>query len=270
MRALEGKRVVLTGSRKIEEITALIEKQGGISVQRPIQETKKCSVQELEPNVRRVIEDGTDWAVFTTGIGSAVLFDAAEQLNLQQAFIEALIKARIAVRGYKTTQIMKKYGIEPAVIDDDGTNDGLLRALEPFSFDQQNIYLQLHGEPVPKLVQWFEERNADVFQVLPYQTVVPDLNVVYQLIEEIINGTVDVVAFTASPQVRVLFKTAEKLAVLPQMIEAFQEKVVAAAVGKVTGSELTERGVQRVIVPEHERMGAMIVAIAAHYKKINV
>ncbi|MDP4107042.1 MAG: uroporphyrinogen-III synthase, partial [Bacillota bacterium] len=46
--------------------------------------------------------------------------------------------------------------------------------------------------------------------------------------------------------------------------------VTAAAVGKVTAEALKEEGVERIITPEIERMGAMIIELSNYYRKKNV
>lgn len=263
---LNGKRIAVTGSRKSEEISALIRKKGGEPVIRAIQETIKCPVSELEADLRSFVEKGTDWAVFTTGIGTDALLEAAEKIGIFESFMNVLKEAKIAVRGYKTKAALKKMGIQPDALDEDGTNDGLLRVLEGISFHNQRVFLQLHGEPVPKLVNWFEKHGAMLHEILPYRTIVPNPETVEQLLDEIIENKLDAVAFTAAPQVKVLFQLAEQKGALEKLIEAFQHNVAAAAVGKVTAGELKERGVQRVIVPELERMGAMIVALDEYYQ----
>lgn len=266
MQGLANKRVALTGSRKLDEISAMIEKKGGTTIKRPIQETIKCPFSEMEQDIKQFVENGSDWVVLTTGIGTSVLIEAAEHFHLKNPFIQQLKQSKIAVRGYKTLNVLKKHGVEPVAIDDDGTNEGLIRALEPHSFLNERIFIQLHGEPVPRLTNFFLSQKAEIQEVLPYKTVVPNPDVVVQLVNEIISREVDAVAFTASPQVRVLFQMAEQKGVLAQLIDAFNNNVVALAVGKVTGSELSERGIQRIVMPEHERMGAMIVELDRYYK----
>ena len=41
--------------------------------------------------------------------------------------------------------------------------------------------------------------------------------------------------------------------------------VLAVAVGKVTAEALYEEGVNRVLFPEEERMGSMVVAMSRHF-----
>ncbi|MEJ9279417.1 uroporphyrinogen-III synthase [Ureibacillus thermosphaericus] len=263
---LHGKRIAITGSRKSEEISTLIRKKGGEPVIRAIQETIKCSPSALEAGLRSIVEKGTDWAVFTTGIGTNALLEAAEKIGILDSFINVLKEAKIAARGYKTKAALKQIGIQPDAADDDGTNDGLLRAIEGFSFKDKHVFLQLHGEPVPKLSEWFEKHGAILHEILPYRSIVPNPETVEQLLDEIIENKLNAVAFTAAPQVRVLFKLAEKKGATSDLIEAFQQNVLAAAVGKVTAGELKEYGVQRIVAPELERMGAMIVALDEYFQ----
>lgn len=42
------------------------------------------------------------------------------------------------------------------------------------------------------------------------------------------------------------------------------------AVGKVTAEAIKEEGIERIIVPEHERMGAMIIELSRYYSNENV
>lgn len=259
-------RIAITGSRKSEEISTLIRKKGGEPVIRAIQETVKVAVSTLQEDLYKVVNNGIDWAVFTTGIGTTALFEAAEELGVLKQYLQVLQKAKIAVRGYKTVAALKKHDVNPDVVDDDGTNDGLLRALEGSEFENQQVLLQLHGEPIPKLSEWFKHRNGMVHEILPYKTIVANRETVEQLLNEIVEKKLDAVAFTAAPQVRVLFRLAEKRGSLSKLVEAFQQEVVAAAVGKVTAGELREQGVHRLVVPQLERMGAMIVALDEYVK----
>lgn len=52
---MQGKRIVLCASRKLEEMTALIEKQGGIAIVRPAQGTVFAKDEALIDEIRDVI-----------------------------------------------------------------------------------------------------------------------------------------------------------------------------------------------------------------------
>ncbi|UOF92586.1 uroporphyrinogen-III synthase [Fodinisporobacter ferrooxydans] len=267
MLSLEGKRVVLTGSRKTADLSVIVEKFRGIPVLRPTQTTVAVNDHEVEREVVAFIERATDWVILTTGVGGEILCQAAERLGIQEDFILKLRTSRIAARGYKTVRFLKTLEIEPTVRDDDGTTAGLLRALEHFDLKGKKISLQLYGDHAPRLVQWLKAQNAEIYEILPYKHIAPELSIVETLISEILQGEVDAVTFTSTPQVRFLMEYARKKAVSQQIVAAFQGDIVAVAVGKVTAEALKEEGIDRVITPKEERMGSMIAALARYYEE---
>jgi uroporphyrinogen-III synthase len=263
---LNNKRIAITGSRKMDEMSTMVKKKGGIPLDRPLQETVKCTPEEIKADIEMFVQQGAEWSIFTTGIGTTVLFDAAESLGLLEKFKKAVSQSRIASRGYKTVQALKKQGFEPEVIDGDGTNAGLMNALREQDLNEKKIFLQLHGEPVPALENWLNEKGGSLAYVLPYKTTVPNPGVVTQLVDELIAGEVEAVLFTASPQVRVLFQEAERRGLSAQLTKVFNQHTVAGSVGKVTTGTLNEHGVTCVVAPEHERMGALVVAVDEYFK----
>lgn len=126
--------------------------------------------------------------------------------------------------------------------------------------------VQLHGENAPSLLQFLEEKGADVVPLLPYRHVAPDRETVALLCSEIINREVDAVCFTTVVQVRSLFHFAKENGYAEKIVQSFQDSVLAAAVGKVTAEALREEGVERLLAPDLERMGAMIVELARFYE----
>lgn len=263
---LHGKRIAVTGSRKMSEMCVMVEKKGGTAFERPLQETVKCTPEEMKNDIEAVIQNGTDWSIFTTGIGTSTVFEAAESLGLLDSFTQAVRASSVASRGYKTVQALKKYGLQPDVIDGDGTNAGLIHALAPIELTGKKVFLQLHGERVPTLENSLTQTGSSLSTVLPYKTMVPQPEIVSKLVNELIAGEMDAVLFTATPQVRVLFQEAEARGLSRQLASVFNETAAAGSVGKVTTSTLKEYGVERVIAPELERMGALVVAIDEFYK----
>ncbi|WCK56618.1 uroporphyrinogen-III synthase [Aneurinibacillus sp. Ricciae_BoGa-3] len=262
---LTGKRIVIAGTRKTDEISTLIEKQGGTPILRPLQGTVFLAEQEIEPDLRGFVENGADWVIFTTGTGFETLLDMAEKLGVRALFEERIRQAKAAARGYKTHSALKKLGILPVAVDDDGTTRGLIRALESFDFEGKRVMIQLHGETAPVLIRFFEERGANVTLLLPYQHVAPDTKAVETLCRELMDSLVDAVCFTTAAQVRFLFEFASQQGYATKLKSAFDHSVLAVAVGKITREALEEEGIQRVLAPELERMGAMIVELSRYY-----
>ncbi|PLT29489.1 uroporphyrinogen-III synthase [Peribacillus deserti] len=267
-KGLKGKRVGIGSSRKTEEISALIEKQGGTAVVRSLQGTVFLAEKEVEPELEALVREGADWIVFTTGIGIDTLVNISEKLKMKDAFFSRLQEAKIAARGYKSFAVLKKAGITPDAVDDDGTTRGLIRSLKDEDFSGKKVVIQLHGDPAPALITFFKDKGAHVSTILPYRHILPDQGSVEKICTEIIEQQMDAFCFTTAVQVRSLFTHAKELSLTDDLLDAFKGYVLAAAVGKVTAEALYEEGVRNYIVPEHERMGAMIIELARYYENV--
>ncbi|MFX3623461.1 MAG: uroporphyrinogen-III synthase [Ectobacillus sp.] len=263
---LKGKKIAIAGSRKTDEMCALIEKQGGVAVVRPLQGTVFLAEQEVEPGLKKFSRESADWAIFTTGIGVETLLDLAEKVGIRDEFLAAARQAKVASRGYKTYAALKKLDIQPTATDDDGTTRGLIRSLQFFNFSGQRVMVQLHGETAPALIQFLENNGAAVLQLLPYQHIPPESDTVETLCQELITNQLDAVCFTTAIQVRSLFDFAKKQGYLDDILRAFNEDILAAAVGKITAEALEEEGVKRIVSPKNERMGAMVVELSRYYE----
>lgn len=213
-----------------------------------------------------LIENGTDWAIFTTGTGLEALLQQAERMGIYDRLLETMRQSNVGARGYKTFAMLKQLGIQPMVMDDDGTTGGLIRALQAYDFAGQSVTIQLHGEPMPLLVTFFERKDASVRTILPYKHVAPDRDISDELCREIIEGSVDAVCFTTAVQVRYFYQYVKSNGIYLEINESFRNRVLAVAVGRVTAEALEEEGVSRILVPENERMGAMVVELAYLYQ----
>ncbi|CAH8717931.1 uroporphyrinogen-III synthase [Paenibacillus thiaminolyticus] len=269
MAKLEGKTIVITGPRKAEEMSALVRKQGGTPWVRPMQGTMLEGFERLEAEVDRLLEAPVSLAVWTTGMGLDRLVEAAREAGKEEAFLRKMTEMKHAARGYKTVNALKRIGIAPAVRDDDGSTAGLLRSLDASGTGLAGrlVSLQLHGDPAPALVQYFKQAGADTMELMPYRHTPPPEDVLRQLAGELLAGEVDAVAMTSAPQARFLFDYAKRNGLTERLLEVFANRTWMAAVGKVTAAAIAEAGVQRIMIPEEERMGALIVELSKHFGK---
>jgi len=265
MARLEGKTIAVTGPRKAEEFERMIAKFGGSALVRPAQGTVFLDDTQVGEQLAALTEAPADWLVLTTGVGTEALLDTAGRLGLEERFLGAMRRMQIAARGYKTINALRKLGFTPDVRDDDGTTAGLLRAMSGVDLAGRRVALQLYGDPAPRLTEALKARGAETVELLPYRHIPPESGVVERLIEEIVTGRVDAVAFTSTVQVRYVMERAAALGQTAAVLAAFAGPVLAAAVGKLTAEALREEGAARVLVPEEERMGSMVVALSRYY-----
>ncbi|WP_135557174.1 uroporphyrinogen-III synthase [Paenibacillus cymbidii] len=265
MTRLEGKIIAVTGPRKADDLGRMIGKFGGTALMRPAQGVAYLDDTSIERQLCSLIERPADWIVLTTGAGADALMQAAAKFGLADPFLGALRRMNIAARGYKTANALRTFGLSPAARDDDGTTAGLLRALAPHELRGARVALQLYGDPAPRLTGTLAARGALCEELLPYRHIPPEDDVTHALIDEIVSAAVDAVAFTSTIQVRYVMGSAARFGKLEAVQAAFAERVLAVAVGKVTAESLREEGVVRVLFPEEERMGSMVVAMGKYF-----
>ncbi|KIL14003.1 MULTISPECIES: uroporphyrinogen-III synthase [Bacillus] len=266
-KGLAGKTIAICGTRKTEEMRTLVEKQGGQAVIRSLQGTVFLAKEELKPGIETFVKKGVDWVILTTGIGTDTLIESAEELHLGEEFMHILSNAQIASRGYKTYTALKKRGIQPDVSDEDGTVRDLILKLDGKEFQGKRVMVQLHGENAPALMKFLHDKGADVLPLLPYQHTPPEPEAAETLLQEMKDGKVQAVCFTTAVQVHAFFTLAAKWGRKEELQALFEQHVLAVAVGKVTAEALKEEGIDRILAPSLERMGAMIMELSQYMKK---
>lgn len=267
MNGLSGKKVVLTGTRRIEEMTKLVENFGGEAVIRSLQGRDVADPEHLRLELDKLLGTPWDWLIFTTGIGVEWLHRAARTADAEEAFFAKLRTTKVAARGYKTVKYLKSLDVQPMIRDDDGTTASLIQALETHGLEGASVLLQLFGDDAPDLVAALATRAGHVETVQPYAHVPPNPTDVESLLNEIQTATVDAVAFTSAQQVTYLVEFARRVNRWDGIAQRFNlGHPIAAAVGKVTAAALIDAGVEQVVVPAPECMGALIVALTNHFE----
>jgi uroporphyrinogen-III synthase len=266
MSKLNGRTIALLGARKTEELSKIVHNLGGVPLVRPAQGTVFLDDSHLEEDVTHLLAGEFDWIILTTGVGTELLYKTAVKMEAGDRFIEALKMMKIAARGYKTVNMLKKFGLQPAVRDDDGSTAGLVRNLEGHLNGGSKAALQLHGDPAPLLMNWLDEQKVEHKEILPYEHIAPETKTMYLLIQEILDGKIDSVVFTSAPQPRNLMKFAREQGVENKIIDRFESDVIALAVGKVTAQVVLDEGITRVIYPEDQRMGSAMVELVKFYQ----
>jgi uroporphyrinogen-III synthase len=87
---------------------------------------------------------------------------------------------------------------------------------------------------------------------------------VHEAIVEIVSGRIDAALFTTQVQVRHVFDVAERHELVPALLHALREQVIVGAVGPTSAAALRERGIEPDVVPEHPKMGHLVVALTRH------
>jgi uroporphyrinogen-III synthase len=125
------------------------------------------------------------------------------------------------------------------------------------------IAVQLHGEPLPDVVEALGVAGAEVVEVPVYRWMPPaDIGPLDRLIDSVLAGGVDVMTFTSAPAAASLLARAKDRGVQGELLAALRGPVVAVCVGPVTAAPLEAVDVPTV-QPQRSRLGAMVRALEA-------
>ncbi|MGY2085717.1 uroporphyrinogen-III synthase [Blastococcus sp. SYSU DS0539] len=113
------------------------------------------------------------------------------------------------------------------------------------------------------MVSALRDAGADVLTVPVYRWVLPeDVAPVRRLIGAIATGGVDAVTFTSAPAAASLLQVAGELGRREEVVAAFNDRVLAVAVGPVTGGPLDAAGIPYAR-PQRARLGALAREVVA-------
>lgn len=259
-RPLEGMRVALCGPRRAADLALILEKQGAHALHRPTVETVLASPETLRAQLEKFACGGADWVIFTTGAGVEELHRQAEALGLWESVYAQLRQSKLAQRGYKSSRALLQQGLQAVAWDEDGTVEGLIEALKGHPLAGSRVFVQLYGQPAPRLVRFLREQGAWVEELMPYRHIPTSEGALDTLIREILEGALDALVFTSQPQVEYLLDHAQKSGQFCRVKAAF-ERVWALAIGHITAIPLQKAGI-RCFYPRVERMGALVTEFA--------
>ncbi len=263
MNGLTNKTIAIAADRRAEAIATLVKKHGGSPEIFSIQGQRIYNQSICRENIGVLINQFFDWVILTTGIGVRTLEQAAVEMNQEKNFLDTLRQRKLAIRGSKTRNWLKSRRLAAECVSPDGTMKQLFAQLAADAHPAgKKVYLQVYDEDEAELTRSFEKLGYVVYLSKPYHYQKPDPPVLQKLTASIIGGAVDAVIFTSKTQVRNLFHQIDQQ---EDLVRAFNQRVLAVAIGKVTGGEIADQGVHIVVRPDYPKMGAMIVTLSRYY-----
>ncbi len=264
--SLCGKTIAITEARRAAELASLITKLGGVPYSVPA--VREIPLRDLAPALEvlaRICRGEVSLIVFLTGVGTRAFFELAAEAGTRDALLRALERMEVAARGPKPVAALHDAGVRIDLTPKEPTSEGLLSALADHDLDGKLVAVQLYGEENSFLIEGLRARGATVLDIPLYEWALPeDQEPLIRLIGHVLDGSIDVLAFTSSPQIRHLFAVAERLGLRDQLIGALRDGVVVAVIGPVAQRALGEQGLVPRIQPEKGTMGALIHAIAEY------
>jgi uroporphyrinogen-III synthase len=258
---LDGIRVAITENRYPEQLAQLLERQGATVLSCPL--LKETAIED-STGARRFISIcenmQVDYIVFYTGVGVDLLFKAVNKP-------EVVSRSKIVARGPKAVNALRRAGIEPNLVAESATTEGIVRTLSREPLKNKTILVQLYGHENPDLHTALQKQGATVMGVSIYSyTQASDTQAIEDLIKKIFSGAIDAITFTSATQVPFLFRTADALVDPAKFRNKLKKGVVVVSVGEVTSRALKEAGVEPHVSPSEHKMGPMVKALAEFFE----
>jgi uroporphyrinogen-III synthase len=264
----DGLRVLSLESRRSAEIEKLIRARGGDPFVAPsMREIPLQDNPQAFAFAARLFADEFDMMILLTGVGSRLLNQILQTRYPEDAFIAALKRLAVVVRGSKPAAVMREWNVPVAVmVPEPNTWREILAATE--SRPERKIAIQEYGRSSPELLDGLRARGADVTTVPVYQWDLPeDTGPLREAVRRLAAGEVDVAMFTTSIQILHLLRIAAEAGLEPQVREALR-RVVVASVGPTTSETLREHGLPVDLEPSHPKMGFLVSETAQRAREI--
>ena len=257
-----GLRVLSLESRRSREVSRLIETYHGVPLSAPaMREVSVDENREVLGFARDVIDGSFDFVVFFTGVGARILLQLLAEEGLDQQFLVALRKIKVAVRGPKPQTVLREWSVPIAVAaSEPHTWRELLASLEqsPGGLAGKRIAVQEYGASNPEFLAALRECGAAVRAVSVYEWALPeDLSPLREAVSAVIAGQVDVALFTTGVQIRHFFQVAGEMNRENELRQALA-KIVVASIGPSTSAALEAAEVRVDLVPAHAKLGVLV------------
>jgi uroporphyrinogen-III synthase len=262
---LRGARVALLEGRMGGELAGLVTRHGGAPIVAPaLLEVAVDASGPVEALLDRLAAGEIEVVVFLTGVAATALLAAADGLGRGEELVSRLQRTVNVARGQKPWRPLKQRGIPVSLtVEAPYTVREVVQGVESVGVSGRGVALLHYGERSDELSSALRDLGARLLDLSLYEWRPPeDTRPLESLIGEVIGGRVDVVAFTSQVQLRHLLLVSERMGVRDALVDALRTRTLVAAVGPTCAAALEAAGIVPDVVPDHPKMGPMVVAIA--------
>jgi len=260
---LQGRRIAVPESRELDLFANMLERHGAIAVRCPLVSIHDVDdAAPVQAWLKRLAEGQHESLVLYTGEGLARLLGFARRGGIENEVIAGLRKTRKIVRGPKPAKVLRSLGLSPDMTAEEPTTAGLLATLARLALNGTCVGVQLYPGGEDLLTRFLEEAGAQADPILCYRYASNEEDErVAHLIDELISGDVDLIAFTSTAQVRRLQEVARQIGKASELDVAMQRASIAA-VGPVTAQAVEVAGWPVAATPQDSfHLKPMVVAL---------
>jgi uroporphyrinogen-III synthase len=245
------------------ELASLVRRQGGEPRVGPaLRETAVDAAAPVGELIDALAAGEVEVVVFLTGVGAKGLFAEAERLGRLPELLGLLQQTTNVSRGQKPWQPLKRQGVPISVtVPDPYTTAEVIETLAGLRLAGRGVALLHYGERSDAIADALHGWGARVREICLYEWRLPeDTAPLEALIDELVAGELDAIAFTSQVQLRHLLEVAEASGRRDAVLQALGRTVVAA-VGPTCATALAAEGITPDVVPAHPKMGPMVVEL---------
>jgi uroporphyrinogen-III synthase len=261
---LEGARIALLEARLASELSELVRREGGEPVCAPaVTET----LVDVTASIPVIIDDidrrRADIVVCLTGAGLTALLEQAQAIGKLAPLVEALSRATTVCRGPKPAVVLRRLGIAVRVnASAPHTSAELLEVLPDSLVRGRGIVLLHDGGGNPSLVAALRDRGAWIEEVQSYEWRLPDdIAPIRVLVDELIDGRIDAIAFTNQVQIRHLLQVGTLMQRGAALLYALRHRTVVGSIGPTCATALADAGITPHVVASPPRMRPLVTTI---------
>jgi uroporphyrinogen-III synthase len=240
---LEGRRIAVPESRELDLFTRMLERQGATAIRCPL-----VSIHDVEDSapveawLQRLADGQHDVVILYTGEGPSRLLGFARRKDMEEEVVGGLHRACKVARGPKPAKILRSIGLAPDVMAEAPTTAGLIATLSSLDLKGKRIGVQLYPGGEQVLSDFLDDAGARSDPILCYRYASDEEDgQVLQFIEELASGTVDLIAFTSTAQVRRLQEVSRQFGKAGELDAAMRQTLIAA-IGPVTAEAVEKAG----------------------------
>jgi uroporphyrinogen III methyltransferase/synthase len=257
-RPLWGKTAVVTRSRdQASHLVDLLNAAGARCLEVPtIEIAPPADISPLDAALQHLSR--YEWVIFTSANGVQAFMDRLFHKGLD---VRSLGRARLAVIGPATAQVLRDYGLVADVVPDTFQAEGLLSVLAPRLLGGTRLLLARAEQARDVLPQGLIDLGAKL-DIIPVYRAVPPASVPPEAAALLAAGRVDILTFTSS-------STVHNFAGLvgQDTFRTLAASAAVASIGPITSTTLAEYGITPQIEPAAFTIPALAAAIVEYFKQ---
>ena len=260
----DGARVALLESRLGAETAAMVRRLGGAPIVAPsLAEVEVDADGGIRDLVARLAASADTVIVFLTGAAVTRLFASADRLGVGDSLPAALAAVTTIARGPKPAGALARRGVKATtVVPEPFTTADVIASLAEVPVNAREVTVVHYGERSEAVVSSLVARGANVHELMLYEWRLPeDIGPLSRVVDLVVGGAIDVLAFTSQIQVRHLLEVAGPKR-RDALVAALNTAVIVGAVGPTCAAACEAAGLRGVITPVHPKLAPLLSALA--------